>query len=344
MKIVESILTENRCYTVGTKITPKGLMLHSVGCAQPNASVFVRNWNTPQIDACVHAFIDGNDGTVHQTLPWNHRGWHAGDSANDTHIGVEMCEPAEIEYTSGANFTCYNLPAARATAKRTYEAAVALFAHLCKEHDLDPLADGVIISHSEGAKRGIASGHADPEHLWNQLGMDYTMDGFRAAVAAAMQGTELPQKEEPAGPQKVNVTYRVRTEQHGWLPAVLNLTDYAGWEDSPITGIALEVDKGSVRYRVHTVSGRWLGWITENNTEDHLHGYAGNGEPIDAVQIYYYTPEDIRPYQKAVYRVMGAGRRDYWDWQTDTETDNRMDGYAGTLLGIPLTRLQVEVK
>lgn len=57
---------------------------------------------------------------------------------------------------------------------------------LCKEYDLDPLADGVIISHAEGHKRGIASNHGDPEHLWNQLGMGYTMDGFRKAVKDAM--------------------------------------------------------------------------------------------------------------------------------------------------------------
>ena len=30
MKLVESILTKNPCYTAGRKITVKGLMLHSV--------------------------------------------------------------------------------------------------------------------------------------------------------------------------------------------------------------------------------------------------------------------------------------------------------------------------
>lgn len=33
---------------------------------------------------------------------------------------------------------------------------------------------------------GIGTDHADPEHLWRQLGMGYTMDGFRADVAEAM--------------------------------------------------------------------------------------------------------------------------------------------------------------
>ena len=59
---------------------------------------------------------------------------------------------------------------------------------LCKKYGLNPLEDGVIISHREGHSRGIASNHGDPEHLWTQLGMGYTMDGFRKAVKAAMGG------------------------------------------------------------------------------------------------------------------------------------------------------------
>lgn len=61
---------------------------------------------------------------------------------------------------------------------------------LCKKFSLDPLADGVIISHKEGHSRGIASNHGDPEHLWSQLGMGYTMDTFRKAVKSAMGGSE----------------------------------------------------------------------------------------------------------------------------------------------------------
>lgn len=197
MKLVQSILTKNPCYTAGRKITVKGLMLHSVGCPQPKASVFINSWNSPSYNnACVHGFIDGNDGTVYQTLPWNHRGWHCGSgskgSGNNSHIGVEMCEPACIKYTSGSNFTCSDKATARAVAKRTYESAVELFAMLCKQYNLNPTADGVIISHREGHSRGIASNHGDPEHLWNGLGMGYTMDGFRKAVKAAMDGSGSP--------------------------------------------------------------------------------------------------------------------------------------------------------
>lgn len=193
MKLVESILTRNPCCTAGRKITVKGLMLHSVGCPQPKASAFISSWNSPSHgSSCVHGFIDGNDGTVYQTLPWNYRGWHCGSgskgSGNNTHVGVEMCEPACIRYTAGSNFTCSDMVTAKAVAKRTYEAAVELFAMLCKKYSLDPLADGVVISHREGHNRGIASNHGDPEHLWTQLGTGYTMDGFRKAVRAAMGG------------------------------------------------------------------------------------------------------------------------------------------------------------
>lgn len=215
MKLIESILTKNPCYTAGRKIVVKGLMLHSVGCAQPSALVFVRNWNSPSYDrACVHAFIDGNDGTVYQTLPWNHRGWHGGGDSNNTHIGVEMCEPACIKYVSGATFTCSDMATAKAVAKRTYNAAVELFAYLCKKYSLDPLGDGVIVSHREGHSRGIASNHGDPEHLWNQLGVGYTMGTFRSAVKAAMAGSTAPDtgnQPQPSFPEKLTSGYyRVR--------------------------------------------------------------------------------------------------------------------------------------
>ena len=193
MKIIKSILTKNHCYTAGRKITVKGLMLHSVGCAQPSAQVFVRIWNRPSYGAaCVHGFIDGNDGTIYQTLPWNHRGWHCGSgrngSGNNTHIGVEMCEPATIRYTGGGTFTCSNLADARACARRTYNAAVELFAYLCKEYGLNPMKDGVILSHAEGNARGIATNHGDPEHLWRGLALPYTMNTFRKAVKLKMEG------------------------------------------------------------------------------------------------------------------------------------------------------------
>ena len=186
VQITESILTKNPCYKAGKTIEVKGIMLHSVGCPQPSAMAFVNSWNTASAKVCVHGFIDGNTGEVYQTLPWNRRGWHCGGSANGTHISIEMCEPDCITYTSGANFTCSDKNKAKNTLKITYNSAVDLFAYLCEKYDLDPIKKGVIISHEEGYKSGVASNHGDPAHLWSKLGTGYTMDGFRNDVKAAM--------------------------------------------------------------------------------------------------------------------------------------------------------------
>lgn len=186
MNITKEILTKNPCYKTGKTIKVKGLMLHSIGCPQPSAMALIKSWNTSDTKVCVHGFIDANTGNVYQTLPWNYRGWHCGSSANGTHIGIEMCEPDCIKYSSGANFTCSDLNKAKTMVERTYKSAVELFAYLCKEYNLNPLADGVIISHSEGYKRGLASNHADPEHLWKGFKLPYTMEGFRKDVKAAM--------------------------------------------------------------------------------------------------------------------------------------------------------------
>lgn len=192
MNLHQYFLTLNPCYKSGRTIAVKGLMLHSVGCPQPDPMVFIKNWNSASYDrACVHGFIGGAE--VYETLPMLQtagkacRGWHGGGASNNTHIGVEMCEPSCIKYTGGASFTCSDKAKAVAFVEQTTQAAVELFAALCKLHNLNPLAPGVIISHAEGYKLGIATNHGDPEHLWRGLGMDYNMDKFRAVVAAEME-------------------------------------------------------------------------------------------------------------------------------------------------------------
>lgn len=195
--IIESFATKNKCYQAATPLYPRGIMLHSIGCPQPNAAVMAQSYNVYRPNGqsvCVHAFVQ-RDGMVYQTLPWTVRAWHCGGSANSTHIGVEMTEPASIAYTgNGAEWRDLDTEATETHIRGTYAAAVELFAQLCVQFDLDPLADGVIISHSEGHMRGVASPHADPEHLWKPFGL--TMYGFRQDVYNAMHGIANNDEEE----------------------------------------------------------------------------------------------------------------------------------------------------
>ena len=201
VNIVKSYLTNNPCYNIKRMIKVQGLMLHSIGCPQPNAQVLIKNWNNESYDrACVHGFIDNTGCYI--TLPcmeetatskpsYAHRGWHAGKgskgSANNSYLGFEMTEPSCIKYVGGATFTCSDVPKAQAFVKKNLENAVELFARLCIYHNLDPLGKDVIICHAEGYKLGLASNHGDVLHLFNQLNMNYTMDNFRQDVYNKVQ-------------------------------------------------------------------------------------------------------------------------------------------------------------
>lgn len=200
MNLINRYMTKNPYYNDGKWITGssfKGFFLHSVGCAQPNPLVFIRNWdNASYTSAGINGFIGSDD--VYITAPCLEtpgkvkRMPHAGvKTTNDGYIGFEMTEPGCIKYTYGDRFTCSDLPAAKSFVQKTYRNAVELFSKLCAFHGKNPLADGVILSHCEAGKRGLATGHSDPEHLWSQLGLSYTMDGFRKDVKAFMEGDVL---------------------------------------------------------------------------------------------------------------------------------------------------------
>jgi hypothetical protein len=176
-----------------------------------------------------------------------------------------------------------------------------------------------------------SSGRAYGRHLHFEVQMN-------SSSASRIDPTRyLTEPISGSSPSKdVNVYYRVRTQKYGWLSEVKNLEDYAGWNDDSITDVAIKVDRGSVRYRVHILGGGWLSWVTGYNINDYMNGFAGNGQVIDAIQIYYNTPDDIRPYKKAKYKVNN------YSYQYDTETGGGQDGYAGSF-GYSIKKLWIEI-
>lgn len=198
MRLRTQYLTKNDCYIRQKHLNVRGVMWHSTGANNPLVSRYVpgnaelgvntngNHWNMSNVEAkqkfgqklnkCVHAFIglfsDGEVGTV-QTLPWGIQGWHAGGSANQTHIGFEICEDGlEDAYYFNA----------------VYQESCELTAKLCRDYALDPFEDGVIICHADGYQMGVASNHGDVLHWLAKYGK--TMDDVRRDVARLIEGDD----------------------------------------------------------------------------------------------------------------------------------------------------------
>lgn len=166
-------------------------MVHSTGANNPWLKRYVgpddgllgknqynNHWNQDKPggrQVCVHVFIgklaDGSIAT-YQTLPWNHRGWHAGGTANNSHIGFEICEDG---LTDASYFSA------------VYKEALELCVYLCK---LYGFSEKDIICHSEGYKQGIASNHGDVMHWFPKHGK--SMDTFRADVKKLLSAENKP--------------------------------------------------------------------------------------------------------------------------------------------------------
>ena len=135
--------------------------------------------------------------------------------------------------------------------------------------------------------------------------------------------------------EKPTLTYRVYADGR-WYDEVKGLSNIAGRAKQAISGVAVKVSEGNLRYRVHLLNGNWLPWVDGYDIEDDINGYAGiKGKVIDGLQVEF---EGVGDY-KATYRVrkQGAG---FFDWQHNTEKDSSQDGYAG-VMGAKIDGLQI---
>lgn len=205
INVIAKTMTKSPCYKEGREIDLTGMYLHSIGCPCEKAQNIIDNENQSGAGAAVQAVIQA-DGTVLQGLPiypTRHRAlrnWHCGSgskgSANNTHIGVEMTEPATIKYVGGASWVEIGDGSnTKAVVLANYKNAVEYFAWVCSQFGLDPTKDGVILSHSEGHARGYASNHGDVEHIWKKFGL--SMDQFRRDVKSKMNGGAISVTGQP---------------------------------------------------------------------------------------------------------------------------------------------------
>lgn len=194
MQITEAICAGNSRYRANQRLTPRGVVLHSIGTPQPSAQVLRDYWQRNGSPYLVHYMVD--DRQVLHCMPDDRKCWHVGGPGNDKWLGIEMGEPSQIRYTSGARFTVSDLAAAQRYTEAAYKNAVQLIARLCKRYGWDP--QSTVWTHYEITKQRMSNtDHVDPQHLWDGLGMGYDLAKLRRDVKAAMGGSSAPVSGHP---------------------------------------------------------------------------------------------------------------------------------------------------
>lgn len=293
------------------EMTPTRIVVHNTAndATARNEIAYMTN---NDYETSFHYAVD--DKEIVQGIEENRNGWHASDGngkGNREGIAIEIC----YSQSGGERFI------------KAEQNAVELIVDILKRYGWG--IDRV-------TKHQDYGNHKYCPHRTLDMGWDRFLNMIKAKL-----------EDNPAS-NEVNVYYRVKTQKHGWLSEVKNIEDYAGWENSPITGLAIRVDKGSIKYRVHIkeikdsngnviVKGRWLPYVTGYNIGDKKNGYAGNGNIIDCVECYYYTPNNIRPYKKAKYKVNN------YPYQYDNEKTKGQDGFAG-VYGVIATKFQITIE
>lgn len=276
-EIKEKYCTGNRRYKSAEKFAPVGVVLHSIGTPQPSADVLWRYWQNDSSPYVVHYMVD--DQKILHCMPDNYKCWHVGSPGNSKWIGIEMGEPYQIKYTSGATFTVSDLTKARAYAEATYKNAVWLIAQLCKKYGWNPNT-AIYTHHEVTAKKLSNTDHVDPQHLWDGLGLGYSLLTLRRDVAAAMGQASASPAPEPEAPAASNQIYRIRKS---WADAASQIGAYSNLE------YAQAVCKDG--YAVFDAAGKqiWpLGYIVRITAQSGLNVRSGPGTNYAVVMTLAY--------------------------------------------------------
>lgn len=195
LNIVKNYATKFKRYGTKKTYTLDSIEIHTIGAAQNTVENIFNNMNQYNpaygiVNAIVSADVENY---VMEILPRDNVTWADGGYGNQHSFTVEICESDFMKYIpNSANYTVLNTAKFMADVSRGYINAVKYVAVKCKEfgfNPLDKLPNGLhrVYSHEEANKKGLATAHADPMHLWTKIGK--TMDIFRNEVKREMDKT-----------------------------------------------------------------------------------------------------------------------------------------------------------
>lgn len=259
----------------------------------------------------------GTDGRVLLCVDEDNRSWCSSSNSNDQRAVTIECA-SELKHPYAFNDKVYNK-------------LVELCVDICKRNGKKKLLwindKNKALNYSTKSDEMLLTVHrwfdnksCPGDWLYNRLGN------------LAKQVTEqLGGKAE-----KPTLTYRVYADRR-WYDEVKGLSNIAGRKKQAISGVAVKVSKGDIRYRVHLLNGDWLPWVDGYDIKDDINGYAGiKGKVIDGLQVEF---EGVGDY-KATYRVRMQGEKRFLGWQYNGEKDTKQDSYAG-IIGGKIDGLQI---
>ena len=270
----------------------------------------------------------GSDGRVGLYVEEKNRSWCSSSAENDNRaVTIEVANDGGAE-------THWHV------SDKALQKTIDLCADICKRNGIAKLNYTGDTSGNLTMHRWFANTDCPGPYLGSKFPYIAEQVNKQLTGKSVSAGRSADVKKTGASKNKPEIYYRVKTKDHGWLPEVTGLTDFAGYEESPIIGIALRVSEGSVKYRVHEKGRGWLPFVTGCDIQEPENGFAGDDRVIDALEAVYTSKKF--PGYKVWYRVSPV-HGNYYEFQRNNEKTGGQDGWAGAF-GRAIGRVQMTLK
>ena len=176
--ITLAIISSNNPHT---PLIPKGIVIHETACNGDTAAGEQHYFDSNNVQASAHAFIDWN--SIIQCIQWYNVSWHAGATANNRFIGIELCHTDDQ-----ARFN--------EIWKRGVWLCAYLFVNVLNMRIVTP---DNLMSHAEVSDRWHETDHQDPVSYFGNHGK--SVDNFRRDVQVMITEITKPQETTPEAEQ-----------------------------------------------------------------------------------------------------------------------------------------------
>jgi len=314
------------------------IIAHATAVYAPAKNVATYEKRTWYSNGAYVQYIVGDGGKIYRVGTEGYQAWGAGSWANAN-------APVQVELAQTYN---------QAKFHKDYVTYVSLLRSSAIKYGIPTTVDS---STWRGVKshlwitNNVWGDHTDPYGYLASNGITkaqfvhdikYGLSSYGNSIISA----PTPKPSKPTNRKAVHVTYALHQKGKKWLNPVKDFSSgsngFAGVPNSVHDMLYIKVNRGSIKYRVHTKEDGWLPWVHKGNKNDTVNGVAGiKGHTIDGVQMYYTTPNG-ETYKQAYYRSQTTQRTGYLGVCADNGTVAGYDSWAG-MLGAPLDRLQIHI-